>query len=201
MGEGEGRRKPWAYSSLPSTFCICFPQNSGNCCLVFFLEGKAHKAVNGSSREEASNLDLTCELLGCTIHARKAQESVQYVRSNTACPGEKGKGRLDLESLGELSVGSKGKSEYFILPLQVGGLYFTIALSRSEGCLGSVSDLDTSLVPMGGVVHDHPLAHNGQTLTCGCRVWCCRALSDTLMLKWSAKGSLCSIMWFLKEPP
>lgn len=118
---------------------------------------------------------------GAQIHARKAQESVWYVRSNTACPGEKGKGRLDLESLGELRVGSKGKLEDFILPLQVEGLHFAIALSRSEGCLGSVPDLDISLLPMGGMVHYRPPAHNGQMLTCGCRVWCCRALSETLM--------------------
>lgn len=33
-----------------------------------------------------------------------------------------------------------------------------------------LKDLDTSVVPMGGTVYDHPLAHNGQTLTCSCRV-------------------------------
>lgn len=120
---------------------------------------------------------------GAQIHTRKAQESVRYVRSNTACPGEKVKGRLDLESLGELTVGSKAKLKDFILPLQVGGLYFAIALCRREGCLGSVSDPDISLVPGGGTVHYHPLAHDGQMLACGGRVWCCRALSETLMQK------------------
>lgn len=48
------------------SLCICFPQKSGNCYLVYLLEGKDNKAVNGSSREEASNLDLICELLACT---------------------------------------------------------------------------------------------------------------------------------------
>lgn len=66
--------------------------------------------------------DLTCTSLvswGTQFHTRKAQEGVQYVKSNRAGPGRKGKGRHDLESLGELSVGSEGKVEDIILPLQV----------------------------------------------------------------------------------
>lgn len=110
---------------------------------------------------------------GAQIHARKAQESVWYIRTKAACPGEKGKRRLDLESSGELSVGSKGKPEGSLLLL----LYFAITLSRSEGCLGSVSDLDISLEPMGRMVHYDPPAHDGPMLAWGCRVWCCRAHS------------------------
>jgi len=76
MEEGEGRRKPWAYSSVPSTFCICFPLKSGNCCLVCILEGKECKTENSSSSEEAPDLALTCKVLGCTnLHQEGSGES------------------------------------------------------------------------------------------------------------------------------
>lgn len=144
MEKGEGNRKPWAYSSLLSAFC--FPQNSGNCCLVCFPKGKNHKAAPGKKHLTWTSL-ASC--WGAQIHARKAQESVRSVRSHTACPGEKGKGQLDLESLSELSMGSWR---------QVGGLYFSIASWRTVFCHCKLEDFILPLLSV-GVRHAQGLGH------------------------------------------